>query len=195
MLRILLVFAALAALAFWLTPPVGQVSGTARVVDGDTLWIGDTKIRLFGVDAPESQTPLGPVATQWLRERIEGRRVTCTERDTDRHGRMVAVCTQAGQDLAEELAAAGLATAYRRFSTDYVDEELAAKSAGVGIWNASAQTDLPDCPIKGNISNSGRYYHMPGMRSYDNVRIDTSKGERWFCSEAEARTAGWTRVP
>lgn len=50
------------------------------------------------------------------------------------------------------------------------------------------------CRIKGNISPSGRIYHVPGSPSYEQTKIDESKGERWFCSEAEARAAGW-RAP
>ena len=47
------------------------------------------------------------------------------------------------------------------------------------------------CRIKGNVSKSGRIYHLPGTASYDDTRIDPSKGERWFCTESEAREAGW----
>lgn len=43
-------------------------------------------------------------------------------------------------------------------------------------------------------SRNGRIYHMPGAEHYDRTRIDASKGERWFCSEAEARAAGWRRA-
>jgi len=50
------------------------------------------------------------------------------------------------------------------------------------------------CTIKGNISSSGKIYHLPGSTGYDKTRIDTGKGERWFCTEAEARAAGW-RAP
>jgi cold shock CspA family protein len=55
----------------------------------------------------------------------------------------------------------------------------------------------PTCNIKGNISwNSGnRYYHMPGMEDYAITQIDAERGERWFCSEAEAEAAGWSRAP
>ena len=49
------------------------------------------------------------------------------------------------------------------------------------------------CRIKGNISRRGRIYHVPGGHYYGHPRIDTSKGECWFCSEAEARSAGWRR--
>ena len=52
------------------------------------------------------------------------------------------------------------------------------------------------CRIKGNVSyNRGkRIYHMPGDRDYARTRIDPSRGERWFCSEAEPRAAGWRRA-
>jgi hypothetical protein len=55
-------------------------------------------------------------------------------------------------------------------------------------------TPTAGCRIKGNISQSGRIYHVPGSPFYDQTRIDESKGERWFCTEAEARAAGW-RAP
>jgi endonuclease YncB( thermonuclease family) len=51
------------------------------------------------------------------------------------------------------------------------------------------------CEIKGNISRKGvRIYHTPGQRDYDRTRITEGKGERWFCTEAEARAAGWRRA-
>ena len=53
---------------------------------------------------------------------------------------------------------------------------------------------LMGCTIKGNISNNGKIYHLQKMASYAKTRITLSKGERWFCSEAEARAAGW-RAP
>lgn len=55
----------------------------------------------------------------------------------------------------------------------------------------------PNCVVKGNISISTgkKLYHVPGMEDYINTEIDMEKGERWFCSEAEAQQAGWTRAP
>ncbi len=54
-----------------------------------------------------------------------------------------------------------------------------------------------NCNIKGNISISTgkRFYHVPGMRDYDITRIELDKGERWFCTEADALAAGWQRAP
>ncbi|MGG7568516.1 thermonuclease family protein [Rhodovulum sp. DZ06] len=50
------------------------------------------------------------------------------------------------------------------------------------------------CAIKGNISGNGQIYHMPGQADYDRTRISAKRGERWFCSEEEARAAGWRRA-
>ena len=53
----------------------------------------------------------------------------------------------------------------------------------------------PGCDIKGNINRKGeRIYHVPGGQSYANTVIDPTRGERWFCSEAEAQAAGWRRA-
>lgn len=50
------------------------------------------------------------------------------------------------------------------------------------------------CNIKGNVSTQGeRIYHVPGQKYYNDTRISASHGERWFCSEEEARAAGWRK--
>jgi hypothetical protein len=52
------------------------------------------------------------------------------------------------------------------------------------------------CRIKGNVSiaTGERIYHVPGQADYERTKISPSYGERWFCSEAEARGAGWRRA-
>lgn len=60
------------------------------------------------------------------------------------------------------------------------------------LWHHGSLQSSSSCKIKGNISASGRrIYHVPGQPYYDATRIDVARGERWFCSEAEARAAGW----
>jgi hypothetical protein len=53
-----------------------------------------------------------------------------------------------------------------------------------------------DCNIKDNMSTNSdeRIYHMPGQHYYEETRISPRYGERWFCSEAEARQAGWRKA-
>ncbi|PBB21128.1 hypothetical protein CK219_00370 [Mesorhizobium sp. WSM4313] len=52
------------------------------------------------------------------------------------------------------------------------------------------------CNIKGDISNNtgNRIYHLPSQRYYNSRIITPSKGERWFCGEAEAQAAGWRKA-
>ncbi len=54
-----------------------------------------------------------------------------------------------------------------------------------------------NCKIKGNISISSgnKIYHVPGQQDYENTRIQSEHGERWFCSEEEAIKAGWRKAP
>jgi hypothetical protein len=60
-----------------------------------------------------------------------------------------------------------------------------------GSWTASSHGA---CNIKGNVSASGELiYHVPGGGFYDRTLVSGTKGERWFCSETEARAAGWRR--
>lgn len=88
--------------------------------------------------------------------------------------------------------------------TDYSGETVAncvasMRRQGRSASAAAARSATPqsgyqptgNCLIKGNISDNGRIYHTPGSPSYDRTKIEESKGERWFCTEAEARAAGW----
>jgi endonuclease YncB( thermonuclease family) len=191
-------------------------SGAVRVVDGDTLWLGKTEVRLFGIDSPEAaqtcerageEWGCGAWATEVLRGLVAGRDVSCDARGTDRYGRTLGTCRAGGVEVNRALVRAGAAIAYRRYSTACVADERVAQRAGVGIWAGSAQ--VPEdfrraadatpasaereggCRIKGNISANGRIYHRPGQEHYAATGIDPARGERWFCTEAEARAAGW----
>ncbi|ESZ58262.1 hypothetical protein NKH34_29445 [Mesorhizobium sp. M1148] len=72
--------------------------------------------------------------------------------------------------------------------TDEVDDDTSP--------NASLLSTGAGCTIKGNISiNTGEHiYHVPGQQHYSETKISPQYGERWFCSEAEARAAGWRRA-
>ncbi len=133
--------------------------------------------------------------------------MTCEDLGRDRYERMVARCAVAGENLEKWMVANGWAIAYRRYSLDYVDAEAEAQAARRGLWagefvkpwewrrgkRLAANDNTPDqCRIKGNINRKGeRIYHLPGGKWYDRTKIDPAKGERWFCSEAEARAVGW----
>jgi hypothetical protein len=60
---------------------------------------------------------------------------------------------------------------------------------------ARSEPSSPGCTIKGNVSSKGeRIYHVPSGRDYARTQISPAKGERWFCSEADAQAAGWRGV-
>lgn len=77
--------------------------------------------------------------------------------------------------------------------TDYTQKtvEDCIKASGSRTDAAPAVSTDASCRIKGNISESGRIYHLPGGSNYNATRIDESRGERWFCTVGEAEAAGW----
>jgi hypothetical protein len=131
----------------------------------------------------------------------------------------VAVCWANGFELNNTMVAAGWATAFTRYSDDYVGIEAQTKAARQGIW--SSVFDIPEiwrsahepsprassgaraprrsaamvppptsCTIKGNRNLKGQWiYHLPGMPYYG-----VTRAEEMFCTEAEARTAGYRRA-
>jgi len=195
------------------------IAGRASVIDGDTIEIHGQRIRLHGIDAPESgqsctvrgeRSRCGQNAALALANKIGNRTVQCEQKDIDRYKRIVAVCRTGGENLNAWMVAEGWAMAYRRYSPDYIMQEDNASRSKVGIWQGefiapwdwrrgkrleATQTQQPGaCLIKGNISRRGeRIYHVPGGQYYSRTRIDQSQGERMFCTEAEARAAGWRR--
>jgi hypothetical protein len=156
-----------------------------------------------------------------LAEYVGRRTATCEPRDRDRYGRLVAACSVGGANISAWMVREGWAVAYRRYSQDFVADEAAARAAKRGIWRSTfivpwewraqrrgggavpvarpvsasppaSQSHRSGCDIKGNINSKGeRIYHVPGGRSYTNTVIDTTRRERWFCSEVEAQAAGW----
>lgn len=143
MLRIcsLLVLMALPAAA-------STVTGVPRIVDGDTLVVQNTRVRLLGIDAPEAKQrcetatgaawACGMAATATLRALV-GQGVRCTGSEEDRYGRLIAVCRAGGRDVNAEMVARGAAFAYRKYSRDYVAQEQRARRAGLGIWQGAAE--------------------------------------------------------
>jgi endonuclease YncB( thermonuclease family) len=230
-----------------------QVIGAARVVDGDTIVINDVRIRLEGIDAPESTQactkanlispvppPLPPFgqptmlggpartmqkfgnswacgleATRHLARMIGPAEVRCDDLGPDKYGRTLGRCFAGETNLNAAMVRDGYAWAYVKYSKDYVALEAAARNARIGIWQGdampawdyrrraweTAEVAAPaGCTIKGNVSASGKVYHMPWNTWYDKVRMEPSRansdtglagGKRWFCSEQEAMEAGW----
>jgi len=123
---------------------VESISGTPRIVDGDTLVIAGTRIRLHGIDSPETKQTCqrgridwlcGQEASKALRDYVGVADLRCERLDTDRYGRMVARCYRPdGNDIGEWMVSNGWALAYRHYAKEYVDEEASAQDAKRGLW-------------------------------------------------------------
>lgn len=119
------------------------ITGNASVIDGDTIEIHGTRIRLFGIDAPESGQSCsaqgknfrcGQRAALALADEIGNQVVNCQVKDRDRYGRVVAVCLAGGEDINAWMVANGWALAYRNYSHDYVSQEERAAGSKIGMW-------------------------------------------------------------
>jgi len=214
-----------------------DVSGVPKIREADLVQIGNSRIRLSGIDAPSAdQLCLNTKGERWtcgvaardeLIKHTEGKSWTCRLGQTDRRGRALARCEVDGQDIQKWLVRSGWALAFNRFSHDYDADEKEAREAKAGMWQgafiapwdwrirnkktpilgavkvpenahaillASASGPIapsPDCTIKGNVNSSGEcIYHQPTSRWYAQIKMQISKGTRWFCSVEEAEAAG-----
>jgi endonuclease YncB( thermonuclease family) len=227
--------------ALLLLPAIAQaadITGPAKVREGDQIQIGASKIRLGGIDAPAvdqlclnnsgERWTCGAAARDELIKHTDGKDWTCHVRQAaDRRGRVVARCEVNGEDVQKWMVKNGWALSYARVSHDYDADEAAAREAKAGIWQgafiapwdwrvrnkkttilgaakappnahaillASASGSVapsPDCTIKGNVNGAGEcIYHKPTSRWYAQIKMQISKGTRWFCSAEEAEAAG-----
>jgi endonuclease YncB( thermonuclease family) len=140
-----------AATAIAIAPGSGRAqerAGQAIVVDGDALEIHGTRIRLWGIDAPEHNQHCrgddslpyrcGAAAANKLAAFIALRPVYCTPKDIDRYGRTVASYRADVTDLGEWLVGDGLALDWPRYSKGrYSEAQRAAEGAGRGMWAGS----------------------------------------------------------
>lgn len=138
-----------AMLLFAMPAAAQTITGPATVIDGDTLEMTGTRIRLFGMDAPEKAQTCNRGGNAWacgedaralVETLISGRPVECTGRDTDVYGRLVAVCTAGGLDLGRSVVEGGLAVALQGPDSEYGLIAERAKAFRIGIWGTDFQT-------------------------------------------------------
>ncbi len=131
---------------------IKEISGFAKIIDGDTIKINSKKIRLYGIDAPEKKQTCekpyltigifsftknylcGQVSTNKLTKKINNQIIKCKIKDVDRYSRLIGECYKRNQNLNSWLVANGHAVAYRKYSKKYVSDEISAKNEKLGIW-------------------------------------------------------------
>ena len=124
-----------------------DVTGVAKIREADTIHIGNSRIRLSGIDAPSvdqlclnykgDRWTCGVAARDELVKYTDGKTWTCHLSQTDRRGRSLARCEVDGEDIQRWLVRNGWALAYVRFTRDYEADEAAAREAKVGMWQGA----------------------------------------------------------
>lgn len=173
------------------------------VLDGDTF-IAENKgrVRILGLDAPELNLCYGKKSKKRLQELVLNKRVRLEILRKDMYKRYLASVWVGNNLVAETLLKEGLA---RPDYTDikYNDRLKAAykyaKNNHIGLYSGacvSQKPPNPHCLIKGNIDTgtNNKFYHYPGCRHYKYIKIDLDRGERWFCTRAEAEAAGFVKA-
>nr|WP_086020824.1 thermonuclease family protein [Xanthomonas vasicola] len=126
-----------------------ELVGRATVTDGDTLTVAKQRIRLWGIDAPESAQqcttqdrhswPCGRRSAAALDGFLLDKTVRCQPKDTDRYGRVVAECFVQGQSVNRWMVHSGWAVAYRQYTTAFIADEANARQHQRNLWQGPFQ--------------------------------------------------------
>jgi micrococcal nuclease len=199
-----------------------SVHEVVRVIDGDTVDIENKiRIRLLGIDSPEKGSCYYDESHTYLQELLSGSNILL-EKDVsgaDRYDRLLRYVYVPADDIREDdvlinesMVRAGYAKVFavapdNRYRDLFSSAQEEAKKEGRGLWSACPQEEAvslrendseptdQSCTIKGNISEKayGRNYFSEGCPNYNRIKIDTRKGEAYFCTGKEAEEAGFTR--
>ena len=180
------------------------ITGTAEVIDGDTIEVQRKRIRLEGIDAPESSQrcirsgvswDCGREATLQLRTLLAKRTVRCTPTGKDRNGRTLAACDVGGRDVGAWMVTRGWALAFIRYSSRYGPQESLAHSAQRGLWAGDFATpwEWRQCKAKrllrGSCSDSSKQVLRTAPYSASMVR-EPSKPMLQYKSCKDVRAVG-----
>jgi endonuclease YncB( thermonuclease family) len=148
------------------------IEGMVKAVyDGDTVLLttredSRLKVRLYGIDAPETKKPdkpgqpYGDISKRTLMYKIMGRRVTAEIMDIDQYKRAVAVIRYEGRDINREMVTEGMAWAYRQYlqgayTSEYIGAESLARSRHTGLWRES--NPLPPWEFRNGHKERGKH--------------------------------------
>ncbi len=192
------------------------LTGRASAVTGALLRVNGTLVALNGIEAPTPKHPClkangkrwscATSATNALNRLVRAEAIVCDISGRNEAGQMTGSCKAGDRDIGAELVRNGHVFAREGYFTAYAGDEEKAQSEKIGLWQGEtvrpkewreraweeAKRTAPDgCPIKGFVRASGRIYSMPWSSDYASGKVREVKGERWFCSEDDARAAGF----
>ncbi len=196
-----------------------------QVVDGDTLIVeNNIRIRLLGIDAPETTECFSEESKRQLSKLVLGQEIFLEKDQTarDNYDRLLRYVILHNENpetddllVNRELVRGGYAKSVyikpnRKYLSQIQSAQNEAEEEGVGMWGVcdyksvsaskklereqDSDTFSKECVIKGNINK--RYekdYFLPGCPNYKRVKVDPRKGEKWFCTEEEAKADGWQK--
>ena len=180
------------------------------VLDGDTFTIesaGETRrVRLIGVDTPETGKCLSKEAKNTLSNLIEDKDVVLEDQFTDPYGRIMANVYAGDKYINKEMLALGMGRMdyYEHPRREQLKTAYAvARGKKRGIFSQKCISRTPPvstdstvlCDVKGNIDDNTqkKIYFLPDCNNYSQVTIDLSTDDQWFCSEGEAIQAGFAK--
>ena len=114
------------------------------IIDGDTIRLGDVKIRFSGIDAPEinqtcvaseGKVACGKISKDILIAKVTNNKISCSDEGKDVYGRILGECFVNGESLSSYLVREGFAFAYRKYSNKYIKDEEYAKFNNLGMWS------------------------------------------------------------
>lgn len=181
-------------------------STVVAVHDGDTFTLGNgDRVRLLGTNTPELGDCYAPESVEKLKRLILNKPVRITEEKRDAYGRRMGLVYVGVTLVNEVMIQEGYADLdytpnsrseqFKKLNTEAKDQQLGRFSPV--CKNLSPTPKDPACTIKSNIDKAtgSRLYHLPRCRHYNQIVLDADRGEKFFCSEAEAKAAGFTLAP
>ena len=202
----------------WSSGEGSALEGRAVALSGEMIRLQGRLLHLSGIEAPETQQTCthadkrtwrcGQSALAALEHLAQAHTFRCTTSGApDETGRLEASCTADGEDVAGALVKAGHVFSTSGYFGGYAALESEARSTASGVWSgeaerptdyraklwSDAQAVAPDgCPIKAIVTGRRKTYLMPWSPRYAGTTVRAAHGDRWFCSEQEARAGGFT---
>lgn len=181
-------------------------STVVEVHDGDTFTLGNgDRVRLLGADTPEFDDCYAKESLDKLTSLLLHKSVRITEEKRDTYGRrmgLVYVGNTLVNDVMIREGFAELDYTPNSKSEQFKNLSKEAKERGIGRYSSACKSLSPTpkdsrCVIKSNIDKATgtRLYHLPKCRHYSQIVLDADRGEKFFCSENEAKAAGFTLAP
>lgn len=173
-----------------------------KVIDGDTFDTKDgLRIRLASIDAPEYPKNCYSLQSKnRLEYLIIGKEIVMEDVGKDNFGRTVAFVFSNDLLINKSMVSEGYASVSdkddSKYSHDLTVAQDESQKAKRGIWSEACQTQKnANCVIKGNYrtDNKTRLYHTPDCYNYDKISVNLDEKDQWFCTEDEARNAGFTK--